>query len=65
MPPLVREAVSHATYDAVRGLAPDGRGTGLFQVVYGWLGPPAGWPAGEADAVSMFSRRQSFRRRFG
>jgi LmbE family N-acetylglucosaminyl deacetylase len=58
-------AVSPATYDAVMGLAPDGRRTGLFQVVYGWLGPPAGWPAGETDAGTMFSRRQSFWRRFG
>ena len=59
------QAISPVTYEAVMGLAPDGWRTGLFQQVYGWLGPAGGWPAGETDAVSMFSRRQSFWRRFG
>jgi LmbE family N-acetylglucosaminyl deacetylase len=57
--------VTRETYEAVMGLAPDGRRTGLFQVVYGWLGPRGGWPAGETDRTAIFSRRQSFWRRFG
>lgn len=58
-------SVTPATYDAVMAVQPDGRRTGLLQVFYGWLGPPAGWPAGETDASSMWSRQQSFWRRFG
>ena len=60
-----RAEVTRPTYEAVMGLAPDGWRTGLFQDVYGWLGPPGGWPAGETDAVTMFSREQWFWRRFG
>ena len=64
-PDAVRtEHVSARTYDALMGIAPDGRRTGLFQVVYGWLGPQQGWPAGETDATTMWSRQQSFWRRF-
>jgi LmbE family N-acetylglucosaminyl deacetylase len=59
------ERVTAPTYDAVMGIAPDGRRTGLLQVFYGWLGPPGGWPAGETDAETMWSRQQSFWRRFG
>ena len=59
------ERVSAPTYESVMGIAPDGQRTGLLQVFYGWLGPPGGWPAGETDATSMWSRRQSFWRRFG
>ncbi len=58
-------AVTPETYRAVMGLAPDGRRTGLLQRHYGWLGPATGWPQGETDATTMFSRRQSFWRRFG
>ena len=65
-PDAVRtESVSPRTYDALMGIAPDGQRTGLFQVVYGWLGPQQGWPAGETDATTMWSRQQSFWRRFG
>jgi hypothetical protein len=46
------------------GIAPDGRRTGLFQVVYGWLAPPQGWAGRETDATAVFSRQQSFWRRF-
>ena len=64
-PDAVRtESVSPGTYDALMSIAPDGRRTGLFQVVYGWLGPSQGWPAGETDATTMWSRQQSFWRRF-
>ena len=59
------EQVAATTYAAVMGIAPDGRRTGLLQVFYGWLGPPGGWPAGETDARTMWSRQQSFWRRFG
>ena len=59
------ERVAPRTYHLVMGVEPDGHRTGLLQVVYGWLGPPAGWPYGETDAVSMWSRQQSFWRRFG
>ena len=59
------ERVSAPTYAAVMSIAPDGWRTGLLQIYYGWLGPPGGWPAGETDAQSMFSRQQSFWRRFG
>jgi len=59
------EHVDSRTYRAVMGIAPDGRRTGLLQVFYGWLGPFGGWPAGETDATTLFSRRQSFWRRFG
>ena len=65
-PDAVRtESVSPRTYDALMGIAPDRQRTGLFQVVYGWLGPPQGWPAAETDATTMWSRQQSFWRRFG
>ena len=57
--------VSPQTYRAVMGIAPDGQRTGLLQVYYGWLGPPSGWPYGETDASSLFSRQQSFWRRHG
>ena len=57
-------SVSPRTYDALMGIAPDGRRTGLFQSVYGWLAPPQGWPSGETDATAMLSRQQSFWRRF-
>jgi hypothetical protein len=57
--------VTPETYEAAMGIAPDGRRTGVFQVVYGWLGPRAGWPAGDTDRTAIFSRRQSFWRRFG
>ncbi len=64
-PDAVRtESVSPQTYEALMGIAPDGRRTGLFQQVYGWLGPQQGWPAGETDATTMWSRQQSFWRRF-
>ena len=59
------EEITPARYEALMGLAPDGRRTGLFQVVYGWLGPPAGWLPGDTDARTMWSRSQSFWRRFG
>jgi hypothetical protein len=59
------EHVTPGTYDALMGIAADGRRTGLFQVVYGWLGPQGGWPAGETDARTMWSRSQSFWRRHG
>lgn len=59
------EWVAPSTYRLVMGIEPDGRRTGLLQVFYGWLGPPAGWPYGETDAVSMWSRQQAFWRRFG
>lgn len=59
------EDVSPRTYDAVMGIGPDGRRTGLLQVLYGWLGPSGGWPAGETDAATMWSRQQSFWRRYG
>ena len=59
------EQITPGTYDALMGLAEDGRRTGVFQVVYGWLGPPQGWPRGETDATTMWSRTQSFWRRFG
>ena len=52
--------VSPAMYQALMGIAPDGWRTGLFQDVYGWLGPPQGWAADESDATAVFSRRQSF-----
>ena len=58
------ELVTAQTYDAVMAIAPDGRRTGLFQVLYGWLGPSGGWPAGETDAATMWSRQQSFWRRY-
>ena len=64
-PDAVRtSSISASTYDALMGIAPDGRRTGVFQVVYGWLGPPQGWPAGQTDATTMWSRQQSFWRRF-
>ena len=59
------EHVTPRTYRDVMGIGPAGRRTGLLQVFYGWLGPPSGWPAAETDAGSMWSRRQSFWRRFG
>ena len=59
------EHVSSRTYAAVMGLAPDGRRTGLQQVVYGWLAPSGGWPVGETDATTMWSREQAFWRRYG
>lgn len=59
------ERVTRRTYDAVMGVGAGGRRTGLLQVFYGWLGPPSGWPAAETDAGSMWSRQQSFWRRFG
>ena len=59
------ESVTPQTYRQVMGVEPDGRRSGLLQVFYGWLGPPSGWPAAETDAGSMWSRRQSFWRRFG
>lgn len=58
------ESVAPAEYAALMGVAPDGRRTGLFQRAYGWLGPPGGWPYGETDASSLFSRRQEFWRRY-
>lgn len=58
------ESVTPQTYDALMGIAPDGRRTGLFQVVYGWLAPEQGWASGETDATAVFSRQQSFWRRF-
>ena len=65
-PDAVRtEHISPATYARLMGIAPGGRRTGLFQVVYGWLGPHRGWPAGETDARTMWSREQAFWRRFG
>jgi len=64
-PDAVRtDSVTPHTYEALMSLAPDGRRTGLFQHVYGWLGPQHGWPAGETDARTMWSRQQSFWRRF-
>lgn len=57
--------VTPETYSAVMGIAPDGLRTGLLQRHYGWLGPASGWARGETDATTMFSRRQSFWRRFG
>ena len=64
-PDAVRtSSISPQTYDALMGIAADGWRTGLFQAVYGWLGPPQGWPAGETDATTMWSRQQSFWRRF-
>ena len=57
------ERVPAGDYAALMALAPDGRRTGLFQRFYGWLGPAEGWPYGETDAVSLFSRRQEFWRR--
>ena len=61
---VLTAGVSPGTYAALMGIAPDGRRTGLFQAVYGWLAPPQGWPAGETDATAVFSRQQSFWRRF-
>ena len=58
------ESVSPRTYAALMGIAPDGFRTGLFQSVYGWLAPQRGWAAGETDATAVFSRQQSFWRRF-
>ncbi len=52
--------ITPAMYEALMGIAPDGWRTGLFQDVYGWLGPPQGWAAGETDATAVFSRTQSF-----
>ena len=57
--------ITPETYEAVMRIEPDGQRTGPFQVFYGWLGPSRGWPAGETDRTAIFSRRQSFWRRFG
>lgn len=39
--------------------------TGIVQAAYGWLAPDDGWARGETDSTAIFSRRQSFWRRFG
>ena len=60
------ERISRETYRAVMAIDPlTGVRTGLAQVLYGWLAPAGGWDAGEHDKVAIWSRRQSFWRRFG
>lgn len=61
-------AVPQDMYDKVMGVADDGRRTGLFQKVYGWLGfngPDNRWASGDTDReAAPFNRLQPFWRRF-
>lgn len=58
--------ISPGTYQAAMSIDPVSRQrTGVVQAAYGWLAPDDGWAAGETDATAVFSRRQSFWRRFG
>lgn len=60
------ESVEPELYDWATLVEPDGRRTGLLQVVYGWLAFDADgkWDAGETDETTIFSRSQTFWRRF-
>jgi LmbE family N-acetylglucosaminyl deacetylase len=59
-------AMTRDTYRTAMAIDPaTGQRTGLVQAAYGWLAPDDGWAQGETDATAIFSRRQSFWRRFG
>lgn len=59
-------AMTRDTYRTAMAIDPTtGRRTGVVQAAYGWLAPGDGWAQGETDATAIFSRRQSFWRRFG
>lgn len=67
VPPAGRtESVEPELYHWTMAVEPDGRRTGLLQVVYGWLAYDAEgkWNAGETDEATIFSRSQTFWRRF-
>lgn len=60
------ESVTPELYEWATAVEPGGRRTGLLQVVYGWLAYDADgkWNAGETDETTIFSRSQTFWRRF-